>query len=412
MYKKAYTAQKYYATDNEEIANRMGYLERQMRNKVSIRFHKLRNGFFPKAVKRLSLYLLGNGVTLDDETKAKIDKRLDNKIIIAAINACVDGVNWGFPDLDELVFFRATEFIPLVDERTSKPMVGVRFWQIDDQKPMYIELYEIDGITEYKTNNSNGLEETAPKRPYRQTVQRDAFSETVINGENYDVFPIFPLYANELKTSELSPGIKALIDAYDFISSDLVDGITLVEGIYWVIKNYGGDDIGQLLAELQQLKATYTEDEAGADNHIVEIPFQAKQVALDLLETRMYSDWLLPTEMRTGGARAVTATEIKAAREDMDIKADLLEWQVAEFIENVLLLKGIDMLIPSFKRRTMTNDTETVNNIATKLSGGWIDADEAIRADPTIPDEEKAELLKRIDLLMTGIPADDDEGLD
>ena len=67
--------------------------------------------------------------------------------------------------------------------------------------------------------------------------------------------PIFPLYANELKRSELTDGIKGHIDAYDFISSDLADGITHVEGVYWYIKNYGGDNAAELIKEIQQLKA-------------------------------------------------------------------------------------------------------------------------------------------------------------
>lgn len=369
-----------------------------MRSKVKVKFHRLRNAFFPRAVKKIVLYLMGNGATLEDTTKAKIDRKFDNAMIIGAINACVDGVVWGFPDLDKLTFFRATEFVPLVDERTDKIMAGIRFWQIDVNKPMYIELFETDGITEYvATDKVSGIKETTPKRPYKQTVRQDAFTTTVIDGENYGVLPIFPLYANELGTSELTTGLKALIDAYDFISSDLVDGITLLEGLYGIVKNYGGQDAQQLLAEVHQLKVLMSDGEdAEASLQTVEIPFAAKQMALELLEKRMYSDWLLPDSTNDG--RAVTATEIKAAREDMDIKADLLEWQVAEFIENVLRLKGSDEPIPNYKRRTTNNDTETVGNISIQLLGGWIDEEEAIKLDPTIPQVDKEELTERLKL--------------
>lgn len=398
MYEKALIAQDYYSTNNTEIGKRLGYLERQMRSKVNVKFHRLRNGFFPKATKRLVLYLMGNGATLDDTIKTKIDRKFDNTMIIGAINACVDGVVWGFTDLDKVTFFRSTEFVPLVDERTDKIMAGIRFWQIDHDKPMYIELYEVDGITEYKATNKLGkLEETTPKRPYKQTIRQDAFTTTVIDGENYGILPIFPLYANELGTSELTTGLKALIDAYDFISSDLVDGITLLEGLYGIVKNYGGQDARDLIAEIHQLKVLLTDGpDSSADIKTVEIPFAAKQMALELIEKRMYSDWLLPDSTNNG--RAVTATEIKAAREDMDIKADLLEWQVAEFIENVLRLKGNNESIANYKRRTTNNDTETVANISTQLMSGWIDEEEAIKLDPTIPQEDKDLLTERLKL--------------
>lgn len=410
MYEKALIAQDYYRTNNTEIGSRMGYLERQMRNKIKVKFHRLRNAFFPKATKRLVLYLMGNGATFDDQIKAKIDRKFDNTMIIGAINACVDGVVWGFPDLNSLTFFRATEFVPLVDERTDKLMAGIRFWQIDSDKPMYIELYEIEGITEYKaTKNIGKIEETSPIRKYKQTVRQDEFTITVIDGENYGVLPIFPLYANELGTSELTTGLKALIDAYDFISSDLVDGITLLEGLYGIVKNYSGQDAQQLLAEIHQLKTLLNDgDNAEADLKAVELPFEAKKMALDLLERRMYDDFLLPDSTNDG--RAITATEIKAAREDMDIKADLLEWQVAEFIENVLRLKGNDEPIPNYKRRTLVNDTESVTNIATSMAGApWRTYKDAIMDDPTIPQDEKEERIKAIDLSETGVPPEEEE---
>lgn len=408
MYITAETAQDYYSTNNTAIMKRMGYLERQMRNKVNIKFFRLANGFFNKAVKRLVMYLMGNGATIDKEIKLKIDRKFDQRIIEGALWACVDGVVWGFSDLDVLTFFRATEFVPLLDERTGRIMAGIRFWQSDDNKPIYIELFEIDGITEYEADSHGGrLIETMPKRAYIQTVRKDSFSTTVINGENYSVLPIFPLYANELGTSELTVGLQALIDAYDFVSSDWADNTTLIEGLYGIIKNYGGQDASTLLAEIQKFKVIVEDgNDSGAELRIIEMPFQSRQNLLDFLERRMYDDFLLPDARNDG--RAVTATEIKAAREDMDMKADLLEWQVAEFIENILKLKGFNIVLQDFKRRTNTNDSETVNNIATQLGGSpWIDEEMAIRLDPTIPEAAKEELIQRVELKATGIPPED-----
>lgn len=407
-YIHALIAQDYYATDNTAIGNRMGYLERQMRKKVNVTFHRLRNGFFPKAVKRLVMYTMGNGATLEDDVKLKIDRKFDNKTIIAAINACVDSVSWGFVDIDHLTFFRVTEFVPLVDERTSQLRAGIRFWQIDENKPMYIELYEVDGITEYKASNKvTKIEETAEQRAYKQTVRTDAFGTTPINGENYGVLPIFPLYANELATSELTTGLKALIDAYDFVSSDLADGITLIEGLYNLVHNYGGDDMQQLLAEIHAVKTILTDGDAGGSLEVIEIPFEAKRMALDLYEKRMYDDWLLPNKNTNRGSGNITAREIEDAREDMNIKADLLEWQVAEFIENVLKLKGVDLMLPDYKRRTTNNDTETIQNISTQIAGEWIDEEQAIKLDPTIPTDDKEKLIARIALRDAGIPSED-----
>lgn len=410
----AETAQSYYANENTAIGHRMGYLERQMRSKVKVKFHKLRNGFFPYAVRKLVMYLMGNGATLDDEIKKSLDPKFDNKMNIGTINACVDGVVWGMPDIDDknrdiLVFFRANMFVPLLDERTSKLRAGIYFWQLSKDKPLNITLFEADGITEFVAdNNGSKVEETIEKRNYKQNIRRDGFSTTVIGGENYIELPIYPLYADDLMTSLLTPGLQALIDAYDFISSDLVDGITLLEGLYGIVKNYAGQDAQELLAEIHQLKILMSDgQDASADVKTIEIPYEAKQMALELLEKRMYADFPLPESANSG--RAVTATEIKAAREDMDIKADLLEWQVAEFIENILRLKGNDTPISNYKRRTNNNDTETVTNISTQIMGGWITKRMAITLDPTIPEDAKEKLILEVDLEDTSVPLDGEE---
>lgn len=407
MYLKAQAAQLYYSTDNASIAKRMGYLQRQMRKNINVKFNRLRNAFFPKAVKKLVMYTIGNGATLDDAQKLKIDRRFDKKLIIAAINACVDGVVWGFPHVGNLSFFRATEFVPLVDERTSKLMAGIRFWQVDPKKPVYIELYEIEGITEYISKDGGAPTEEKEQRPYKQTVRTDVFETTVINGENYDVLPVFPLYANELKTSELTTGLHALIDAYDAVSSDLVDSVVFTEGLYSILKNYGGADLREALDQILEVRALPVDGgDAGTDIKTIEAPFNAKQYTLDLIEKRMYADWLLPD---SDDVRAVTATEIKAAREDMDIKADILEWQVADFVENVLKLNGIEELLPDFKRRTTTNDSETVQNIAVSMgTEPWRTYADAIMDDPTIPQDEKEDRIAAMDLAKTGVPPNDE----
>lgn len=404
VYRKAESAQNYYARRNEEIIKRLSFLEQANNVKLDIKFHKLRNGFFPKAIKRLVLYALGNGATLEDNIKEKLDPKFDKKIINIGLNTCVDGVNWLFNDIDPITVkpilhgFRATEFVPLVDERTSLPQAGIRFWQIDEHKPMYVELYEINGITEFKTDdNGTTLEVYKEQRPYKLKVRKDAISTTIEGQENYGVFPIIPIYANELKESELNDGLKCDIDAFDFVFSDLIDDILQNEGIYAVVKNFGGNDLANLLAELRFKKASSTDDDTtGVDINSVEVPFNAKQVALENLDRKMHSDWLLPDEQREG--RQVTATEIKAGMADLDMKADLFEPQIVTAIESLLLLQGIDMIVPDFKRRTLTNDTETVDNISKMHSDGYIDDEMAIELNPLIPQDQKQDLLKRLEV--------------
>ena len=406
LHRIAVSAQNYYARKNDAILSRMSYLERSRKPSANVTYHKLCNGFFPKFVKQLNSYLLGNGITLDEKVKEHLGERFDKTLLVMGSYALVDGVCWGLWDADrKLVPFRATEFFALPDERTGNPMIGIRFWQIDAAKPLYVELYEHEGVTVYKSGAGAKLEEVRPRRPYKTSVRKDILGEDTTGIANYDVLPIFPLYANDLRQSELI-GLKGYIDAYDFVSSDLIDSITLVDGLYWIVKNYGGDDLSQLITEIQERRTIYTDGaESSAASAVVESPFQSKMETLQFLENRMFADFMVPT---SASMRAVTATEINVNREPFDLKTDNYEMQVVDFVENLLRLLGVEDAEPKFKRRTMNNDSETVTNIYAMRQD--IDRETALFLNPLVPDDMVAEIMERKVLEEMGASGAESDG--
>lgn len=352
--------------------------------------------------------MLGNGVTLDEAIKSKLGAKFDKDLQRAGMQALVDAVNWGFWDVNRLKVFRATEFCPLLDEMTSNLKVGIRFFQLDENKPMYIELYELDGITKYKQESESGkLEVIAQKQAYKVKVFADNVSEIVTDTENYPEIPIFPLWGNELHQSEFTSGFRSLVDAFDAINSDLADGITQIEGVYWVLKNFGGDKVSELIEEIQELKAVYTDrSDSGAEPSVIEVPHQTKQVALELLEKQMYDDYMaLDIKALTGGS--LTNVAINVAKTDFDLKCDIFEWQCADFVENILRLIGVTDPVIEFKRRSITNDTEKIQNIYTYRDD--IDHETALRLNPEIPDEMVEEILQRFEEEQAGMGYIDDE---
>lgn len=397
-YREAFEAQRYYEGHNTAISQRLTYLQRHGLTDSKVKFHKICSGFFPKLVKQLSQYLLGNGVTLDDKVKNKLGLGFDRKLQQIGIQSIVDGVNWGFWNIDKLIIFRATEFVPLFDEQTGDLMAGIRFYQIHPDKPMYVELFEIDGITKFVGNDEGGIQLLEDKKPYITKMRVDALGEEITDTDNYPMIPIFSFKANELGRSELTPGIKSMIDAYDFINSDLADGITQIEGLYKTIKNFGGDDAAQLINELQQLKATATDgQDSGVDFEVVEIPYQAKQTALELLRKQIYSDFQ-GLDMNTISGSSLTNTAIRAAMSDLDLKADVLEWGMADGIINVLKLLSIDNEEPQFKRAVLVNATETVANISTMMSDGYVTEAWAVKNNPLIKDIDQDDLIEELAL--------------
>jgi hypothetical protein len=237
-------------------------------------------------------------------------------------------------------------------------MVGVRFWKLKDakdKKPMNVELFEIEGITEYIVEDDALKQVPGTKQiKYKNTIYTDKLTTEVINQEVYEVLPIFPLYANELKQSEFTDGLKGKLDAWDFITSDLSDGITQIEGIYWAIKNFGGNDAKELIEEIEQWRATVNKEDAEAKNFAVEIPYKAKEYALKVLRDAIYEDTMaLDIKAITGGS--LTNVAINIAKTDFDLKTDIFEWQAADFVQNILSLLGAPDVEIKFARRSNDN---------------------------------------------------------
>lgn len=123
---------------------------------------------------------------------------------------------------------------------------------------------------------------------------------------------------------------------------------------------------------------------------MLETPYKAKETALSILERRMYKETMtLNTEELTGGN--LTNVAIKVAMTDFDLKVDQFEFQCVDFVQNILSLLGCDEE-PKFKRRTLINDTEMLQNIYIMRQD--IDQETALRLNPMIQDDEIEEILE------------------
>lgn len=332
--------------------------------------YKLCSNFFNRFVLQQVQYLLGNGVSwLDENTANVLGEDFDEKLQLAAHDALVGAVAFGFWNYDHLEAFNVREFAPLYDEEDGALKAGVRFWQIDDSKPLRATYYELDGYTDYI--RKEGLWEILQdKRPYIIYLKgTDIDGLEIYDGENYPTFPIVPLWGNAHKQSELI-GMREQIDAYDLIKSGFANDLDDASQIYWIIQNAGGMDDIDLAKFLDRIKtvkaATVEEDGATAEAHTIEVPYNAREAILERLRNDLYDDYMaLDVKAIAGGA--ATATQIRAAYEPINAKADRFEYEIIRFIRQILALAGVDD-IPTFTRSTIINVTEEVSTILSAAS--------------------------------------------
>ena len=364
-YKIAVTAEQYDRQLNTTIMNyakTLYNLQGKPVNDVWSANYKLASNFFKRFVTQQNQYLMGNGISWGkDDTADKLGDDFDTRVQEAGRDALVGGCAFGFWNLDKLVVFKLTEFAPLYDEENGALQAGVRFWQLDNNRPLRATLYEPDGYTDYIWEDGNGRV-LKDKRSYILKVRTSQADGTEIyDGENYPSFPIVPFWGNPNHQSELV-GIRASIDAYDIVKSGFADDLDTAQ-IYWVLHNTGGmddADLAQFIERLHIVHAAAVDDAAGTavDAHTVEVPHESREKLLDRIERDLYKDYMAfnPETIASGAA---TATQILAAYEPINSKADEYEYCAIEFLKGIMYVAGVDD-DPTFTRSYVVNKQEEV----------------------------------------------------
>lgn len=399
LYTTAKLANEYYRHRNRTITQYQKLLYTVSGNAVPDNWsanYKLPSNFFKRFVTQEVQYLLGNGVTWSGNADERLGKDFDTRLQQIAKYSLIGGVAFGFFNLDHLEVFSPLEFVPLYDEENGALSAGIRFWQVDSNKPLRATLYELDGYTDFMWKWSQG-EILKDKRPYKINVR---YSESdgleIYDGENYPAFPIVPLWGNPEHQSEIV-GLREQIDAYDLIKSGFANDLDDVSQIYWVVQNAGGmDDIdlAQFVQRIKTVKAAAVQDGQTAEAHTIDVPSEGRETLLDRLRKDMYRDYMaLDTEEISGGA--VTATQIRAQYEPVNSKADEFEYCVLDFINGILTVAGIEDE-PTFTRSMIVNQAEEITNIVS--AGEYLDQEYITRRILTIlGDADQAEeVLKRM----------------
>ena len=325
--------------------------------------YKLASGFMGRYVTQEVQYLLGNGITWDDPKSAEeaFGEKFDIKLQQAGKRALITGEAFIFYNLNHVDVFDLLNFAPLYDEEDGSLKAGVRFWQIANDKPLRATLYELDGYTDYIWRKNKG-EVLEDKDSYiTKIAQTEVDGEEILDKRNYPSFPIVPLWGNPEHVSELN-GKRNSIDAYDLIKSGFANDLDDASQIYWTIQNAGGMDDVDLVKFIEHMKtvkaAVVDENGAKAESHTMEVPYNAREAVLDRLEEDICKDFMaFNPEIISSGA--VTATQIKAAYEPLNIKCDQFEYCIHECLDALMALAGMENEA-TFSRSMIVNTNEEI----------------------------------------------------
>jgi len=371
MYQTAKIADEYDRKLNTTIVNFEKTFVNAMGQIVPDRFspnHKMRSNFYHQFTMQQVQYLLSNGVKWqNDGTSARLGKKFDKALKNIAKASLDGGVAYGYWNFDHLAVFKVGActndpvFMPLDDEENSMIMAGIRFWQLDDKRPKFAELYEVDGKTVYKFE-SGKKGEIVRKTPYKPIkVYSEISGYEYRGGENYPMLPIVPLW-NTNKQSEIV-GMRELIDCYDLMSNAFANELDGAQ-ILWALKGAEGMNQEELVRFIDLFKTTgiiNPSDGQEIQPIPVNIPYEARERLLDRIKADLYSNYgaVNIEEIKSGN---VVNAQIRAIFDPLDKKTDEFEYNVTDFLDNLLQIVGIEDEVPKYKRSLFVNSSEELQN--------------------------------------------------
>lgn len=338
--------------------------------------HKLVSNLFFIFCTQLVAYQLGNGISFDN---AKVKEQLggadfDYKVQKVVQYGFCDGESYAYVDEDGIIplcfacKIDGNEPIlkPLKDEDDGLIKAAIRYWRLAPDKPLMVRLFELDGTTVYKeVRNENGDKSELQLYKKKQSYSKAKISSPLegATGEIDKVpasFPIVPFrYING--QSELA-GKKSTLFAYDVVNSGLVNGVDM-NTVYWIIRNADGMDVQDdlnFVADIINNQAIHEPEGVEIRKEEMHFDTQAFLNVLGVLRDKLFTDFMaVDVERKLAGN--VTTVEIKAAYQNLNLKCDILEHCLSDFIRGVLRVKGIDENEPfHFKRPNDINTTEFV----------------------------------------------------
>lgn len=217
----------------------------------------------------------------------------------------------------------------------------VIYWYIDriekgQKKIKRIQVWDSEKVY-YYVQDGNGMiteDESEKINPKPHTLYKKEGDEAIYY-KGFGFIPIFRLDNNKKQFSCLKT-VKDLIDDYDLMASSLSNNLIDFDTPIHVVKGFQGDNLEELQTNLKTKKIIGVGDDGDVEVKTVDVPYQARQVKLDLDEKNIYRFGM---GLNTAGLKDTAATTniaIKAAYSLLDLKCSKLEIKLKQFLRKLL----------------------------------------------------------------------------
>lgn len=320
---------------------------------------KIPHPFFTELVDQATQYILSGDDGFIRSNIPELQNHMDeyfneNEDFTAELDEVITGCQskgfeymYAYKNADDKTAFMCADSIGVVEVRAKDTDDGceyVIYWYVDridkgHKKIKRIQVWDKEN-TYYYVQSEEGkiiLDESEPINPKPHTLYtKEGDSNTYY--ENFGFIPFFRLDNNKKQISCLKT-VKELIDDYDLMASSLSNNLVDFDTPIHVVKGFEGDNLDELQQNLKTKKIIgmeATEQGAGLDIKTVDVPYQARQVKLELDEKNIYR---FGFGLNTQGLKDTSATTniaIKAAYSLLDLKCKKLEIRLKQFLRKLI----------------------------------------------------------------------------
>lgn len=351
--------QRYYDGDHDILDYRMFYWNAEG-NLVEDRTRsnaKIAHPFFTELVDQAVQFVLsgtGDGIIMSDDDA--LQKELDtyfnkNKKFMAELSETITGQQakgfdymYAYKKGGRLVFENADCLgVVEVEGRFAEDGKDQRIYK-------YIDRVDKDGHTQWKIlviddentyhyrQTDNGeieVDDEAEMNPLPHNLYEDDDGKLYTKETENKFLPFFRLDNNKKRFSLLK-SVKALIDDYDIHSSSLTNNLIDFDVPLYAVKGFHGDNLDELQTNLKTKKIVGMDEDGGIEVHTVQIPYEARQVKLELDEKNIYRFGMGLNMAGLKDTAATTNIAIKAAYSLLELRCNKIIDQLELFLQQIV----------------------------------------------------------------------------
>lgn len=405
---------------------------------INLANNKLVHGFIRKLVDQKSGYLLSKPISIQtdgpDEYKDELDKYF-GKAFLRQLknlgkNAFNNGIGWlqvYYNETGELSFkiIPSRECVPLWKDGAHTDLDAmIRFYPIviyeakTKKTVNIVEFWDDTGVMKWV----QGTAINSDYIPYE--ALQGHFSAIDAEGKtqqlNWERIPFIPFKYND-EEMPLVEILKTLVDDYDLRMSENANNLEDLPNSIIVVKNYDGQDVGEMRRNLATTRTLKVSGDGGVDTLTIDIDTTAFSNHMEMLRKSIYEFGRGVDTQSDKFGNSPSGIALRFLYGDLDMDANIIETEFQASLEQLLWFVNQHLANTTnkdysefdvefiFNRDILINETEAVTNA--KDSVGVISDETIVANHPFVTNvQDELDRIKKERTESASIPTDQPYG--